>query len=111
MRFSFQAIWSRFFPASAFIRDTLAAGTIGEPKYMSAVFAADVNTDEWDDPYYGCHYFMGVYPLQVALSLFDGEPNDVVTSTVKNKHGKYYIYRTSLCNEIGDPVKRNVVIY
>ncbi|XP_064652679.1 trans-1,2-dihydrobenzene-1,2-diol dehydrogenase-like [Lineus longissimus] len=87
--FLMEALWTRFFPAMAFIKDTISVGKIGEPMYLAASFALLVGSDRdiHDNVGYGAHYFLGVYPLQAALAIFDGKPEKVNTTAVKNKHG------------------------
>lgn len=86
-RFVMEAVWSRFFPAMDFLRETLASGAIGEPKLVTANFGFKFDREDTRDFAANAQHFLGVYPLQFPLMVFKGEPEQVHTSTSKNKHG------------------------
>jgi len=73
--FLMEAMWTSFLPHIQAIRQKLAEGVIGEPKYIRADFgyAADPNPkSRIFDPALGGGALLdiGIYPLYLALSLF-----------------------------------------
>jgi predicted dehydrogenase len=77
-----EAMWSRFLPAYATLRDVLAEGTLGTPLVVEADFGFRRPLDPAHrlfDPALGGGALLdlGIYPLQLA-SLVLGPPDDVV---------------------------------
>jgi len=79
--FCMEAMWTRFFPAMAHVRELVAGGTIGEARMLQADFGfrTDVNPQgRLFDPALAGGGLMdvGVYPLSLASMLF-GAPKTV----------------------------------
>jgi predicted dehydrogenase len=79
--FVMEAMWSRFFPAMARVRELLAAGTIGEARMLQADFGfrTDVNPESrlFNMALAGGGLLdVGVYPISLASMLF-GTPTEV----------------------------------
>ena len=78
-RFLMEAMWTRFFPVTAKVRELLAAGAIGEPKFVQADFgfAARPNPESrLFSPELGGGALLdvGIYTLAWASMVFGGPP-------------------------------------
>lgn len=77
--FLMEAMWTRFFPASARLRDLLAQGTIGPVRYLTASFAFASKVDPKSrlyDPALagGALLDVGVYALMAATGVLGWKP-------------------------------------
>ena len=73
-----EAIWTRYMPARGMIADIIASGEIGEPRFLSANLAYDVEYKErisQPELAGGALLDVGVYPLNFASMVFG---NDIV---------------------------------
>lgn len=73
---SFQAIWMRFFPASVELRRLLKEGEVGDVQMVRAEFGLPVaHVQRMADRKLGGGGLvdLGIYPLQFALMVFNGE--------------------------------------
>lgn len=73
-----EAIWTRYMPARRMIADIIASGEIGEPRFLSANLAYDVEHKErisQPELAGGALLDVGVYPLNFASMVFG---NDIV---------------------------------
>lgn len=73
-----EAIWTRYMPARGMIADIIASGEIGEPRFLSANLAYDVEHKErisQPELAGGALLDVGVYPLNFASMVFG---NDIV---------------------------------
>ncbi|XP_064635391.1 trans-1,2-dihydrobenzene-1,2-diol dehydrogenase-like [Lineus longissimus] len=86
-RFVMEAVWSRFFPAMDFLRETLTSGAIGEPKLVTVHFGFNFDREDVKDFAQSAQHFLAVYVLHFPLMVYEGEPEQVHTTTSKNKHG------------------------
>lgn len=80
--FFMEAVWSRFFPAIAKVRELVAEGAIGEVRTVQANFGfrADLNPEHRlfnPDLGGGALLDVGIYPIQLAQMLL-GEPTSVL---------------------------------
>jgi predicted dehydrogenase len=78
--FAMEAMWTRFLPAAQALRDSLAAGTAGEPRMVAGSFGTSKVPDPASsnfDPALGGGVIshLGVYPLSLAQWLF-GAPTE-----------------------------------
>ena len=81
----FQGLWSRFFPAYAKLHEELAAGTIGEPLYLSAQFGFPLLSMRRCAEHKlggGCIIDMGSYLVSMCLLVFKEEPERIVASAI-----------------------------
>ncbi|XP_064635537.1 trans-1,2-dihydrobenzene-1,2-diol dehydrogenase-like [Lineus longissimus] len=91
--FLMEALWSRFLPAYEFIRKELKAGTIGEPKYLTAEFCVDLsgyNLERLTNKDFGAGALvdLGPYTVGMAMWAFDDEyPEQIVASGHLNNEG------------------------
>lgn len=80
----FQAVWMRFFPAIVELRKQLAAGVIGEVKYIQATmgFRVPKLPDHLSDPKMKASSVLevGVYPINFATMIFGEKPESVQAS-------------------------------
>ena len=72
--FAMEALWTRFLPAVQVVRDTLAAGVIGEVTHIEAELSyrkQETAGDRFFDPKLGggSAFDLGVYPLSLAVNL------------------------------------------
>jgi len=78
--FLMEAVWSRCLPAYKALKDEISAGTIGEVKQVIATFGEiiDVPRMHKKDLGGGTILDLGIYTIQVAQMVFDGETPVVV---------------------------------
>ena len=84
--FLMEAMWTRFLPMMAQVRDIIKKGTIGQPQLLYADFGVNFNYDPQSRAYNpdlagGALLDLGVYCLALASMIF-GKPNNI-SSTVK----------------------------
>ncbi len=84
--FLMEAMWTRFLPMMAEVRDIIAKGTIGPPQLLHADFGVKFNFDPKSRTYNpnlagGALLDLGVYCLALASMIF-GRPNNIL-STIK----------------------------
>lgn len=80
----FQAVWTRFFPASAEVRRLLAQGEVGPVKYVRSDFCVPILHVERSvkkELGAGAMLDVGIYCLQFILMVFDGEKPESVQAT------------------------------
>ncbi len=86
--FFMEGWWSRFFPAAATLRDTIADDVIGEVKFMQCTMGFAMSTKDRicrKEFGGGAIMDMGVYPLNFALMVFGERP---VSYSAKGNLGK-----------------------
>lgn len=82
-RLLMEAMWTRFLPAYQKMKSLLESGEIGEVKYIKADFgfSSDLNNIKGRllNPYLagGSVYDIGIYPIALALDLFEEEPSTI----------------------------------
>jgi len=84
--FLMEAMWTRFLPMMAEVRDIIEKGTIGEPQLLYADFGVNFDYDPQSRLYNpdlagGALLDLGVYCLALASMIF-GKPNNI-SSTIK----------------------------
>ena len=84
--FLMEAMWTRFLPMMAEVRDIINRGTIGQPQLLYADFGVEFNFDPQNRAYNpdlagGALLDLGIYCLVLASMIF-GKPNNI-SSTVK----------------------------
>ncbi|XP_071795019.1 trans-1,2-dihydrobenzene-1,2-diol dehydrogenase-like [Asterias amurensis] len=75
--FFMEGWWSRFFPAAASLRDTIADDVIGQVKFMQCTMGFAMSTKDRicrKECGGGAVMDMGVYPLNLALMIFGERP-------------------------------------
>lgn len=80
----FQAVWTRFFPASAELRRLLAQGEVGQAKYVRSDFCVPILHVERSvkkELGAGAMLDLGIYCLQFSLMVFNGEKPESVQAT------------------------------
>jgi predicted dehydrogenase len=83
--FLMEAIWSRFLPAYAVLRELLADGRIGEPQVVEADFGFALPFDPAHrlyDPALGggSTLDLGIYPVQLCSMVFGGPPDTIAAN-------------------------------
>ncbi len=84
--FAMEAMWTRFLPAIVRVRELLAAGTIGEPRWLRADFGFKAPFNPKSrifDPALGGGALLdvGVYPVSLASMVF-GPPKEISSNAV-----------------------------
>lgn len=82
--FLMEAVWTRFFPASAEVRRLLAQGEVGQAKYVRSDFCVPVLHVERSvkkELGAGAMLDLGIYCLQFSLMVFNGEKPESVQAT------------------------------
>ena len=86
-----EALWTRFQPMTAILKDVLASGVLGEMSSLTANFGADLrHVDRLMKPELagGALLDLGLYSLNFALTAFGSEGIEKITSTcTKNEYG------------------------
>ena len=85
-----EAIWTRYMPMLATIREVLGSGVIGEPKTLTANLGYVIdNVPRLQEPALagGALLDVGVYTLNFALMLFGGNIDKVVSNCTYTKTG------------------------
>jgi predicted dehydrogenase len=96
--FLMEAVWTRYFPLSIYVRELITSGKLG---YVSRVFADNSVNSEWDEKHRminpdlagGAMLDLGIYSLTwVFQTLYHTQPDSkrkppTVTSSIR-KHGK-----------------------
>ena len=87
-----QGIWSRFFPVYDHIRESIKNGPMKSANFLTAnmginYFAGEMTGAKLDRVLLnvnggGALMTMGVYPIQLAMLLFGGEPEKIVASGI-----------------------------
>lgn len=80
----FQAVWTRFFPASAELRRLVAEGEVGPIKYVRTDFCQSLQHVERavkKELGGGALLDVGIYGLQFILMVFNGEKPESVQAT------------------------------
>ncbi|XP_055350467.1 trans-1,2-dihydrobenzene-1,2-diol dehydrogenase-like [Paramacrobiotus metropolitanus] len=81
-KFFLEGVWSRFFPSYRRLREEIAAGTIGDIKFISASFGLNnwiVDLFAKKDRGGGSMMDIGIYPIQFAVAVYGSE----IPKTVK----------------------------
>ena len=82
--FLMEAIWTRFLPCYNRMKSIISSGVIGEVKHVQASFsfnARDMGPDDRlnnPDLAGGAIWDVGIYPISLAIDLFDGAPHEVI---------------------------------
>ena len=82
--FLMEAVWTRFLPGIAKVKEILSSGVIGDPNLVSAVFGIDRDTDPEHrllnpDLAGGALLDLGIYPLTFAHLVFDSLPEQTAS--------------------------------
>lgn len=89
-RFLGEAVWTRFLPFAAKVRELLESGAIGEPCTLTATFGEDLShVERLVSPQLagGALLDLGVYPLHFASMFFGTEVEKIESSAVKSDRG------------------------
>ncbi len=77
-------MWTRFFPAIVELRKRIAAGEVGDVKFVNAHFGFRVpkRSDRLTEPGLGGGSLLdvGVYPIQFATMVFGERPESIHTT-------------------------------
>lgn len=88
--FLMEGMWMKFNPAFIRLKDEIAAGRIGEPRSVRAMFGMPFPQDEgsrWDVKRSGSTLLdQGIYPVTLAHSIF-GEPESIYASGTVRSDG------------------------
>lgn len=89
--FLMEAMWSRFMPIMAKVRELIASGCIGKVQLLSADFGFCAEKDplkRWFNPDLGGGALLdvGIYPISLASMLF-GKPESINTSATMSATG------------------------
>ena len=73
-----EAMWTRYLPQTDVVRQLIAAGAIGEPRFVLTSFCEDNRAVErmWRKPHGSPLWDMGIYPIALC-QMFLGEPERV----------------------------------
>lgn len=85
-----EAIWTRFLPATQRIRETLASGEIGTPRFLEAAFSIPISGKERairPELGGGTLLDLGIYPLTFALQHFGEDYTDLSGTAVLTDTG------------------------
>lgn len=85
-----EAVWTRFLPFAAKVRELLSGGAIGEPCTLTASFGENLRqVERLVSPQLagGALLDLGVYPLHFASMFFGTEVEKTESAAVKSKHG------------------------
>uniref|UniRef100_A0A336LLD2 Trans-1,2-dihydrobenzene-1,2-diol dehydrogenase n=1 Tax=Culicoides sonorensis TaxID=179676 RepID=A0A336LLD2_CULSO len=86
-----EGIWSRFFPAYTYIERQIKSGNLGDLKLLEAEFGYPLNYKYGPEAKItggGTLVDLGIYPVQLALFLFNNEvPEKVEATAAFNEHG------------------------
>lgn len=88
--FLMEALWTRFMPAVGLIRDVIASGEIGEPRFLNGIFALDLAwKDRVTDPKLGGGALLdlGIYPINFADMFFGLAGAEVSSAAVLSPEG------------------------
>lgn len=90
--FLMEAMWTRFLPAIATLREWLAAGLIGDLKKLQASFCTPLNCDPAGrilNPTLGGSSMLdlGIYPISLASLIFGGAPSRMSTTALLGETG------------------------
>nr|XP_054774851.1 trans-1,2-dihydrobenzene-1,2-diol dehydrogenase-like [Lytechinus pictus] len=88
--FFMEAVWSRFFPVSAKIRELISSGQLGDVKSIFVNFGLDLNHVERlkkKELGGGALYDMGIYPIQLTTMVFGRAPSSMTTQGFLNDDG------------------------
>jgi len=85
-RFFMEAMWTRYLPAVKKVREWLAEGRIGEPRWVAAEFGFRLSRppeSRWLNPDLGGGALLdvGVYCISFASMVFQSEPERIVSMT------------------------------
>lgn len=84
-RFVCEAVWTRFMPCVKRIREILASGELGDPRYIEASFCVPVGGKERmarPELAGGALLDLGIYPLNYAMLYFGEAPKKIVSTAV-----------------------------
>lgn len=89
--FLMEAMWTRFFPAMARVRELIAEGAIGEPRMLQADFGFRAGFNPKSrlfDPALGGGALLdvGIYPLSLASMIF-GKPSSIASAATMAETG------------------------
>jgi predicted dehydrogenase len=85
-----EAIWTRFLPATRLLRETIASGEIGAPRFLEAAFSVPILAKERvirPELGGGALLDLGIYPLTFALQHFGEDYADLTGSAVLTDTG------------------------
>lgn len=85
-----EAFWPRYMPTRKMLDDLIAQGTIGEIQAVTADFGAPLSHVErmWNPELAGGALLdLGVYPINFALQLFDGQVQRIQSAAVMSSLG------------------------
>lgn len=85
-----EAIWSRFFPAYHFIRDSIKRGDLGDIQEVNVTFGfelTDVNRLAQKELGGGTILDLGIYTIQFAQLIFRDAPQSIKAEGILNDDG------------------------
>lgn len=88
--FLLEAVWTRFQPAVNLIKECIASGEIGEPRFIEATFGLAISHKERvasPELGGGALLDLGIYPLNFAATFFGLEFSDIASSATLSKEG------------------------
>lgn len=95
--FFMEAVWTRFFPVSAKIRELVSSGKLGDVKSMLLNFGLDLPDRERTvkrEMGGGALYDMGIYMVQMTTMVFGEGPTSSHTHGFLNENGVDEMYTT-----------------
>lgn len=85
-----EGVWSRFFPSYIYLQKQIQSGSLGQIKKLNAEFGYPLNYKYGKDAKNlgsGTLLDLGIYLLQLALFVFDEEPEKIEAKCEYNEHG------------------------